>query len=236
MRLIWPIIKDTAVYFWEELFYLVLFNLFTVLSIAPGAYILLSSPRLETPPPLLVYVPISVILWSAVPYTFFGFFWTVYEISEGKAIRFSIFFAGGKKFLKHAYIWWGINIAVIALLMVNITFYQNLQTTWSIYPLMLFVGLFLTWLLTQLFALTMYPRLIEPGFKMATINALAIIAKQPLPILFTGLLTLVFAIAGIIIIPVGWFISAALIATLLNMTTRKILQATLAPPEAETDG
>jgi len=46
---------------------------------------------------------------------------------------------------------------------------------------------------------------------------------------------LAFAIVGIIVIPVGWFAAVAIIATLLNMTTRKILQAAFAPQEAEAE-
>jgi len=188
VRLLWPIIKDTAIYFWEELFYLVIFNLLTVISLAPGVYILWTSPQMEPAPPPVVYVPISILLCSALPYTLFSLFWTVYEISEGKAIKFHTFFGGGKQLLKHAYIWWGINLVVLIILVVNISFYSGLQTGWSVYASMFFIGLLVAWLLTQAFALTMYPRLIEPGFKMATKNAMVIVAKQTIPVLFAGIL------------------------------------------------
>lgn len=235
MKLIWPIIKDTGVYFWEELFYLVIYNLLTVLTIAPGVYMLWTSPNIDPPPPPTIYIPMAILLMSLAPYMLFSLFSIVYEISEGKAIKFSTFFKGGRQMLKQAYIWWLINVGVLIVLIGNIAFYNSLDATWSVYAGMLFVGILVAWLLTQAFALTLYPRLIEPGFKLATKNAMVIIAKYPATILVVGLISLVLSVAGIIIIPVGWFAAVALIATLLNMTTRKALKDTLAPDGEEVE-
>ena len=235
MRLIWPIIKETAVYFWEELFYLVIYNLLTVITIAPGVFIFFTSSNMDPPVPPTVYIPLSIILMSAVPYMLFSFFYIVYEISEGKAIKFLTFFKGGRALIKHAYIWWGINIVALTVIGANIAFYSSLNTTWSVYASMLFSGILIAWLLTQAFALTMYPRLIEPGFKLASRNAMVIIAKHPMAVLFAGALSLGFAAAGIVFVPLGWFGSAAIIATLLNMTTRLALKVTLAVEEPEAD-
>jgi hypothetical protein len=231
VNLIWPIIRDTVVYYWEELFYLTFFNVIIAVAIIPGLVFL--NPGTDIP--LVLSVPTSIVLWSAVPYTLFGLFYTVYEISEGKAIKLSTFFSGGKKLLKQAYLWWVINIVVVILMLTNITFYNNLKTTWGGYLTLFFAGLFFAWLLVQLFALTLYPRLETPGFKLATRNALAILALKPIPVLVTAVLALVLAVVGIVIIPVGLFIAIALIATLINMTTRHILKERFGQ-EAEADG
>ena len=230
MKLIWPIIRDTAVYYWEELFYLTLFNVIIAVAIIPGLVFL--DPQLEVP--LVLSVPTSIILWSAVPFTLFGLFHTVYEIADGKAIKFSTFFRKGKENFKHAYIWWAINVVVVTLLLTNIAFYNRLQVNWGIYLTLFFIGLFLTWLLVQIFALTLYPRLETPGFRLATRNAMAIMAMRPLPVLITGFLAIVFAAAGMAIIPVGIFMAVVLIATLINMTTRHILREKFGL-ETETD-
>ena len=229
MRLIWPIVKDAGVYFWEELFYLVIYNLIAFFALAPAGIFWISTTTVDPPLSPLVAVPVSLLLASLLPYLLFALFWTVYDISDGKAIKLFTFFNIGWDRLKQAYIWWGINFIVLTIIAANITFYGNLEASWSVYPSMLFFGILLAWVLTQAFALTMYPRLVEPSFKLASRNALVIIAKQPLPVLFVGFLSIVMIILGYIVRPVGWFVSIAFIATLLNMATRKILKDILEP-------
>jgi hypothetical protein len=123
-------------------------------------------------------------------------------------------------------------VIVIVLMVVNIYFYLNLEASWSRYVAIFFTGLFMTWLLVQLFALAMYPRLIEPGFKLATRNALALLAQNPIAIIFAGFLVLIFSVGGIALLPLGWFGSVAIVVMLLQTTTHLILKDTLAAQEA----
>ncbi|MEM7031118.1 MAG: hypothetical protein AAF629_16250 [Chloroflexota bacterium] len=233
MKLIWPIIKDTGIYFWEELFYLVIYNLITFFAIAPSVIFWFSSASSDPPLSPLVAVPTSLLLASISPYLLFALFWTVYDISEGKAIKFLSFFTIGWGQLKQAYIWWGINFLVLSIIAANITFYGSLDASWRVYPSMLFFGILIAWILTQTLALTLYPRLMEPGFRLASRNALVIIAKHPIPILFTVFLCVVVVVLGVIVRPVGWFASIAFVATMLNMTTRKILKDLLQDEDEE---
>lgn len=233
MKLIWPIIKDAGVYFWEELFYLVIYNLIAFFALAPAGIFWISTTTVDPPLSLLVAVPVSLLLASILPYLLFALFRTVYDISDGKAIKLWSFFNIGWDRLKQAYLWWGINFIVLTIIAANIAFYRSFEASWSVYPSMLFFGILLAWVLTQAFALTMYPRLMEPGFKLATRNALVIIAKQPIPVLFVAFLCLAMIALGYVVRPVGWFVSIAFIATLLNMTTRKILKDMLEPEEPE---
>ena len=231
MKLIWPILKDTAIYFWEELFYLVIYNLLAFFALLPAALFWFTSMDLDPAPSPLIVVPVSLLLASVAPYLLFALFWTVYDISEGKAIKFLAFFRPGWANFKQAYIWWGINLAVLTVIAANITFYRSLETGWSVYLVMLFFGILLAWLLTQAIALTMYPRLVEPGFRLATRNALVVIARHPMVALVVGFISMILIFAGVIIRPLSWFATIALVATLLNMATRKVLQELLKPEE-----
>jgi len=42
MSLIWPIIKKTLIYLWGESFYLVIFNVITVIAVAGGPVLLMT--------------------------------------------------------------------------------------------------------------------------------------------------------------------------------------------------
>ena len=226
MRFIWPIVKETAVYFWDDLFHLVVFNVLTIITLSPGIFILQTSVQIQPSPSPLVYGPLVVLAWLIVPYMLFSFYWTAYDISEGKAIKFSTFFRGGRQMLKHAYIWWSINVIVVSMLILNLVFYLNLGANWSGYVSMFFFGLTLTWILIQLFALTLYPRLVEPGFRVASRNALALIAGHPIAILFAGILSIAFIVFGLVIPPLGWFGSLAIVVMITNMTTHLIIKDT----------
>ncbi len=235
MRLIWPIIKNTGIYYWEEAFYLIFFNIVVALSLAPGLALLFQNMNRDIPP--TIYVPISIILWSAFPYTLFGLFYTVHRIAKGYAIKLVTFFGGGLERLKLAYIWWVINVIAISLLISNITFYNQLEATWSGFVSLFFVGLLAVWLLSQIYALTFYPKLVKPSFKLATKNAIALLVMQPLPVLLIAAFSLLLAVTGIFTIPfLGALLIISLIATLVNMTTHHILKATPLPgQEAKTD-
>ena len=224
MKLLWPIIKETAIYFWEELFYLVIFNLIAVISLLPGLMVILNSLAADPPIDPIAFIPMTVLMWSLLPFTLFGLSWTGYQITEGNAIKFSTFFSGGWQLIKQAYLWWFINAVVIYLFLVNVRFYDSMTTAWSPWLATLFTGLLFTWALTQLFALTMYPRLIEPGFRLASKNALAMFAQHPIPIIFAAFLSLVIVVTSLRFTPVGWFGATALITLIIQTTTHLILQ------------
>ena len=223
MRFIWPVLRESVIYFWEELFYLLIYNIIVLLTLVPGAIFISISIQGQVSP--LFYVPVAVILLSAFPYAIFGLFGTIDQIADGKAIKISTFFSEGRKLLKQAYIWWLVNVVVIIILLTNIIFYVNLETQWSGYVTFFFVGILLTWLLTQVFALTFYPKLTEPGFKTASRNAMALIAIQPIAVVLMGVLALAIIVAGVMIRLIGLLIMFSLAATLINMTTHLILKA-----------
>ena len=126
--------------------------------------------------------------------------------------------------LKPAYWWGGINLAVGALLVINISFYRGQETTWGIYTAAFFSGLALFWLILQLLTLSLYPRLVEPGFKLALRNAMVLLSMHPLAALALLLISLAVIVLGMFVPLTAIIISFSFIALLSNMTTAEILK------------
>jgi hypothetical protein len=61
---------------------------------------------------------------------------------------------------------------------------------------------------------------------MASRNALALIAGHPIAILFAGILSIAFIVFGLVIPPLGWFGSLAIVVMITNMTTHLIIKDT----------
>ncbi len=219
MSLIWPIIKKTLLYLWDESFYLVIFNVLTVIIVAGGP-ILLMTGLTGSIGALLLAAPLLL----AMPLAIFGLFWLTYQISEGKAVKFSTYFGGAKDLLQPAYVWGGINLGVGFLLAINIVFYRGQGTNWGIYAAAFFAGLSLFWLILQLLALSLYPRLVKPGFKLALRNAMVLLSMRPAAALSLLLLALIVIVLGMFVPLTAIIISFSFIALLANMTTAEILK------------
>lgn len=219
MPLFWKILKQTAVGLWEELLYIVLFNFIVYLPIlvAPNLIFMGWSGY-----PLLL--PLGVLCLLALPPALFGLFHTTDQISKGNAIKFATFFDGARQSLKPAYIWGGINLVVIVLFVANIVFYFRVQASWGSMVSMFLFGVAVVWGVIQLLALSLYPRLITPGFKLAQKNALALAGMQPMLLLAIIVLTAVIIFLGIIVPLVMALLTISLVALLFSITTSELLK------------
>ncbi|HEY84729.1 MAG TPA: hypothetical protein G4N96_06420 [Chloroflexi bacterium] len=219
MSLIWPIVKKTLLFLWDESFLLVIFNVLTVIIVAGGPVLLMTglTGSIES---LLLGAPLLL----AMPLAIFGLFWLTYQISEGKAVKFSAYFLGAKALLKPAYVWGGINLGVGFLLATNIAFYRGQGAAWGIYAAAFFAGLTLFWFALQLLALSLYPRLVEPGFKLAIRNALVLLGMRPTAALALLLLSLIVIVLGMFVPLTAIIISFSFVALLTNVTTAEILK------------
>jgi uncharacterized membrane protein YesL len=150
--MMWAIVKNWAGDIWEEMFYLIVFN-----------FIWLVGTALILPWPLVT----------------FGLYFTVYDIGEGKGIKLSTFFKHARQTWKQAYLWGGINLGLLIIWWVNLDFYSRLGTEWAALAQMFTVALAIFWIVLQLAALAFYPRLVNPGFKVAEQNALIAIGRYP---------------------------------------------------------
>jgi len=168
MIMIWNIFKKTGTDAWDEMLYMIIFNLIWL---------------------------VGTVLVLPHPFVTFALVYIVHDIGEMKGIKLSKFFGYGRAMLKPAYIWGGVNLAVLVALGLNIMFYQRFQAQWAGLLQVLFISLIMFWLILQLITLALYPRLVEPSFKLALRNAAVLVGKNP-----TMILVLIGFLATMIVI------------------------------------
>jgi hypothetical protein len=167
--MIWQVLKNSLADVWDEMLYVVLFNIIWLLG------------------------TLLIIPWPAVT---FGLAHIVYDIGQSKGIKFGKFWQYIRQTWKQAYIWGGINLVVLLTVWLNLNFYATIETDWAGYLQILFIGLTGFWLIWQLITLVFYPRLRTPNFALALRNAAIVMGKYPLlTIAFIGMVLLVMAIA-----------------------------------------
>jgi hypothetical protein len=168
--MIWSIIRKSVSDVWEEMLYLIIFNAIWF---------------------------IGALLILPLPFVTFSLFATVYDVGEGKGIKLGTFFGHGRQVWKPAYIWGGINLVILLLLWINLSFYAGIDAQWAAIVRIVIVAMAIFWTILQLLALALYPRLVEPRFKLALRNAAAILGLQPLVVLS---LVVILILLGIVVL------------------------------------
>jgi uncharacterized membrane protein YesL len=197
LRMIVDIFKKSALDVWEEALYLIIFNVIWFL----GALLILPLPFLT-----------------------FALFFTVYDISQGKGVKFGAFFEYGRQMWKQAYTWGVINLGVFVLAWINISFYRQIAAQWAAVIQMVIIAMTVFWAILQLVSLPMYPRLKEPGFRLALRNAAAVVGLQPLAIFS---LIVIVGLVGIITLffqAIVFLAAISIIAVTANRTVEEVLQ------------
>lgn len=204
--MIWTAIKSAAVDIWDEMLYLMIFNVIWVVG------------------------TVLIIPW---PFVTFGLFAIVYDVGQGKGIKFGTFFRYAARVWKQAYIWGGINIAVLIIWLVNLNFYGDISAQWAGGLQIVILGVGIFWFVLQVVALAIYPRLEEPGFKLATRNAAVIFGRYPLPVLA---LLLVIAV----VVAISYFLqvllllaTVSIIAVVINRMVEAVIKRELQRDEIE---
>lgn len=194
--MIWTIIKNGAADIWDEMLYLMIFNVIWVVS-------------------FLLIIP-----W---PLATFGLVFTIYDIGEARGIGLGTFWKHLRQNWRQAYLWGGINLAVGVIFWINWAFYARLEAEWAGFAQMVVLAISLFWAILQLLALPFYPRLERPGFKLALRNAGVVLGRYPLTSVF--LLILVLLIAGVAsFFPVVYFLGAfSIVVVLANRVVAAIL-------------
>jgi uncharacterized membrane protein YesL len=181
--MIWQIIKNSAVDIWDEMLYLMIFNIIWLIGL------------------------VLVIPWPLVT---FGLFFTVYDIGESKGISLGKFWNYARRNWKQAYLWGGINLAVLVIAWSNLIFYARQEAQWAAFLEILIIGVCLLWIIWQLVALSFFPRLEQPGLKLALRNAGISIGRYPL-------LTLLLIIFVILILALASFFPVVMLLGAISM-------------------
>lgn len=194
--MIWTIIKNGAADIWDEMLYLMIFNIIWVVS-------------------FLLIIP-----W---PLATFGLVFTAYDIGEAKGIGLGIYWKYIRQTWRQAYLWGVINLMVGVILWINWTFYARLEAGWAGYAQMFVLAIGFFWVILQVLALPFYPRLEQPGFKLALRNAGVVLGRYPLTGVF--LFILVLLITGVAsFFPAVYLLGAfSIIAVIANRAVATIL-------------
>lgn len=199
------VIKKSATDVWDELLYVIVFNVVWLV----GA--------------------VSIIFW---PFVTFGLFFIAKDIGDGKGIKFGNFFSYARQTLKPAYIWGGINLAMFVTLWLNLNFYSSFDAQWARIVQLLIIALAIFWGILQLIALGLYPHLVEPGFKLALRNAAVVIARQPLMILVLVVVIALFIVASLIFQSIIFLLPFSVIAIFANNVVDAIVSEEIERQEA----
>ena len=201
---------------WNESFFLMIFNfLFTAASI-PGFLLLSYAVRNRD---LLVGIGglAAVAFW---PFATFGLFSAAAEAVARRTIDFRTFFRGARRALGLAYRWGLMNLAVLAVLISNVSFYLDPRaplfgTASASFLGALFSLLLVLWLISQAFLLAAMP-VLQPSSLREAWKALGpLVLKHPLELLGLGLICCALLAAGVAVLPLGIllaFSSAAVLA------------------------
>ncbi len=221
MILIWDILKKTVLFGWEEIIYLVVYNVLTLVALMAGPSLVVTGVNMSSAGLMLL----GSALMFAIPPALFGLFWLTYQISLENAVKFSTYFDGAKQHPKPMVIWGGINLLVVVTLISNIIFYQSLETTWAGYAGIFFYALFIVWIILQLLMLAMYPHLEIPSFRLAMKNSLKLLAINPFAIIGMAVIIIAeIALGGYFTVVLG-IISVSLAALVANVTVGELIAA-----------
>lgn len=188
---------------WDELLYLVIFNVICVF---------------------------CMVVFPLFPFALFGLFHIAYDIGKGKAIKFSLFFDYAKRTWKLAATWGGINLLVMAILIANLLFYTGIQAQWAVVMRLLILGCIISWAILQLITLALYPRLVEPGFKMALRNAAAVMGLSPVLVFLLTLWIVVVITISLFLPPLAILLAIAAVVIFTNRVVETVVKQAF--PEA----
>jgi uncharacterized membrane protein YesL len=195
VRMIWQVFKQSAFDIWDELLHVLIFNLIWCIG------------------------TLLVIPW---PFVTFALYEMAYDVGEGKGLKYDKIFSRTARGWKQAYLWGGINLIVVIIIWFNFIFYANFQAWWSSIAQLPVVGFTIFWVVTQLIVLPIYPRLEEPGFKLALRNAIVLTARHPLLGLILVMVIATMAALSVIFIPLNWFILLGLFSFSAILSNRVV--------------
>ncbi len=204
MQLLWHIIKKSVTDLWDEMLLLVLFNLIWVIGAA-----------------LLIPLPLVT----------FGLVFIAHDVAAGRGIKFGQFWGYARRYWKAAYIWGIFNGVVLGVFWFNVVFYGGLTAAWAALAQAVFLALTTLWLVWQLVVVTLYPRLVEPRFKLAGRNAVILIGKNPVIVLLVMLVIALLLAATAFAPALGLGVTVSLLVLLLTNTVDLLLKKELLPPE-----
>jgi len=189
--------------FWDELFLLALMNIVTVL---------LAIPVVTLPPALAG-------LWNVAN-----------RVAQGKAIGWSDYFEGFRRYFWKA---WGLallNILVVIIVVTNLWFYTPGNAPFEIHPTLglwmraFWVAVALLWLALQMYPLALLLEQEDQRLRVALRNTAVIFIANPGFTLVLAALLLIVAVISALLSALWFLVTLALFAVVCNKAVRHLLE------------
>jgi len=158
----------------------------------------------------------ALALW---PLATFGLFSAAAEAVARRTIHFRTFFRGARRALGLAYRWGLMNLAVLVVLVSNVSFYLDPRaplfgTGYASFLGALFLLLLMLWLISQAFLLATVPVLELSSLRQAWKALGPLVLRHPLELLGLGLICCSLLFAGVVVLPLGILLAFACAAVL----------------------
>ena len=127
----------------------------------------------------MLWFGLTILVVTAPPAAA-GLYYATNQMAHEKAIGWRTFFEGFREHFWMSWRWALANLLVASLIVVNYLFYQGFESAWSTWVQGLFVGLFILWVLLNLYT---FPLLLEQEDRRLIIalrNSLVIYIRRPL--------------------------------------------------------
>ncbi len=189
--------------FWDELFFLALLNIVTALL----AVLVITLP------------PALAGLWNVAN-----------RVAQGKAIGWSDYFEGFRRYFWKA---WGLallNILVITIAITNLRFYTPGNAPFEIHPTLslwiraLWMAVAFLWLTLQMYPLALLLEQEDQRLRVTLRNTAVIFIANPGFTLVLAALLLIVAIISTLLSPLWFFLTPALFAVVCNKAVQHLLK------------
>ncbi|MBN2501136.1 MAG: YesL family protein [Anaerolineales bacterium] len=182
----------------------------------------------------LLWVLLTLPVVTAFP-AIAGLAYSANQIAKGKSVDWRTFFEGFKEHLGYSFKWGLLTLLGYAVLFISLSFYNAIEASWAVLLAGMMIGFIIIWTIIQLYTLPLVFEQVDKSIKMALRNSLVLFLKRPLPTF--GLMLGIFAIVAVTIIlpPVVFVISPALIYYFINKNMLKSLHLFKQQAEAAPD-
>lgn len=217
MKQLWHAFRLSLGDFREELFLLMIANMIWIAGALPGILLLGYSALLLSLPlfglGLLALIPFPLVTM--------GLFRLIAAVSRRESVGWKRMASEAWQVKNAGYLWLGINLPVLLVLVGNIRFYADPDSPWGggsvgMVVTATFAALTFLWLLWQLFALAAFARMERPRLAIGFRQAANFIARQPGFAVSVGIAAILLTIISIIIPVLGLWAGFALIGLLAN--------------------
>jgi len=189
--------------FFEEVFWLVAFNIVWCLALAMGVLPLAALG--------LAALPLAALSAAALPLATAGLTWLAAEIGQGKAIGWRTFVTGARRHWKPAYFWFAANLVAWGVIWLNVSFYGGQSAQWAAILMMVFFVAALWWAGMQLYVFPFLYVQEQSSLRTAYRNSIILLLSRP-ALTFTLLVVvaILLAISFFLTFPAFFFLFAML--------------------------